>query len=63
MSTANDDLRIQSLETLSPPSLVIGEALATSRIAETVGDARRAAHHILAMAATTGSSWSSGPAA
>ena len=42
-----DDLRIQSLETLSPPSLVIGEAPATSRIAETVGDARRAAHAIL----------------
>ena len=42
-----DDLRIQSLETLSPPSLVIGEAPATSRIAETVGDARHAAHAIL----------------
>jgi 3-deoxy-7-phosphoheptulonate synthase len=44
---ATDDLRIQSLETLSPPSQVIGEAPATSRIAETVGDARRAAHDIL----------------
>ena len=42
-----DDLRIQRLETLSPPSQVIGEAPATSRIAETVGDARRAAHRIL----------------
>lgn len=42
-----DDLRIQSLQTLSPPSQVIGEAPATSRIAETVGDARRAAHAIL----------------
>ena len=42
-----DDLRIQRLETLSPPSQVIGEAPATSRIAETVGDARRAAHAIL----------------
>jgi 3-deoxy-7-phosphoheptulonate synthase len=42
-----DDLRIQSLETLSPPAMVIGEAPATSRIAETVGDARHAAHRIL----------------
>ena len=44
---ATDDLRIQSLETLSPPSQVIGEAPATSMIAETVGDARLAAHRIL----------------
>ena len=44
---STDDLRIQRLETLSPPSQVIGEAPATSRIAETVGDARRAAHRIL----------------
>jgi len=44
---ATDDLRIQSLETLSPPSQVIGEAPATSPIAETVGAARRAAHAIL----------------
>jgi 3-deoxy-7-phosphoheptulonate synthase len=44
---ANDDLRIQRLETLSPPSQVIGEAPATSMVAETVGDARRAAHRIL----------------
>jgi len=44
---STDDLRIERLETLSPPSQVIGEAPATSRIAETVGDARRAAHAIL----------------
>jgi 3-deoxy-7-phosphoheptulonate synthase len=47
MPPSTDDLRIQSLETLSPPSQVIGEAPATSRIAETVGDARRATHDIL----------------
>jgi 3-deoxy-7-phosphoheptulonate synthase len=44
---STDDLRIQRLDTLSPPSQVIGEAPATSRIAETIGDARRAAHRIL----------------
>ncbi len=44
---ATDDLRIQRLETLSPPSQVIGEAPTTSRVAETVGQARRAAHNIL----------------
>jgi 3-deoxy-7-phosphoheptulonate synthase len=44
---ATDDLRIQRLETLSPPAQVIGEAPATSRIAETVGEARDAAHRIL----------------
>jgi len=44
---ATDDLRIQRLETLSPPAQVIGEAPATSRIAETVGEARGAAHRIL----------------
>ena len=42
-----DDLRIQRLETLNPPSQVIGEAPSTSMIAETVGEARRAAHRIL----------------
>ena len=47
MPPSTDDLRIQRLETLSPPSQVIGEAPATSRIAETVGDARGAAHRIL----------------
>jgi 3-deoxy-7-phosphoheptulonate synthase len=47
MPPTTDDLRIQRLETLSPPSQVIGEAPATSRIAEIVGDARGAAHRIL----------------
>ena len=42
-----DDLRIQRLETLNPPSQVIGEAPSTSMIAETVGEARRAVHRIL----------------
>ena len=44
---ATDDLRIQSLETLSPPSQVIGEAPATAMIAATVGDERLAAHLVL----------------
>ena len=47
MPPSTDDLRIQSLETLSPPSQVIGEAPTTSRISETVGEARRATHDIL----------------
>ena len=46
-SQPTDDLRIQRLETLSPPSQVIGEAPSTSMIAETVGEARRAVHRIL----------------
>jgi 3-deoxy-7-phosphoheptulonate synthase len=42
-----DDLRIQKLQTLSPPAQVIGEAPASSSIAEVVGDARAAVHEIL----------------
>jgi 3-deoxy-7-phosphoheptulonate synthase len=42
-----DDLRIQKLQTLSPPAQVIGEAPATSSIAEIVGGSRRAVHEIL----------------
>jgi 3-deoxy-7-phosphoheptulonate synthase len=42
-----DDLRISRLQTLSPPAQVIGEAPATSSIAEVVGDARHAVHQIL----------------
>jgi 3-deoxy-7-phosphoheptulonate synthase len=42
-----DDLRIQRLETLSPPSQVIGETPSTSMIAETVWSARSAVHDIL----------------
>ena len=41
------DLRIKRLETLSPPSQVIGERPSTSMIAETVGAARQAVHRIL----------------
>ncbi|WP_425994195.1 3-deoxy-7-phosphoheptulonate synthase [Caulobacter sp. DWR1-3-2b1] len=42
-----DDLRIRQLQTLSPPAQVIGEAPATSLMAEVVGNARRAVHEIL----------------
>ncbi len=42
-----DDLRIQKLQTLSPPAQVIGEAPATSQVAEVVGAGRRAVHEIL----------------
>jgi 3-deoxy-7-phosphoheptulonate synthase len=44
---ATQDLRIRQLDVLSPPSQVIGEIPATSRIAEVVSGARRAAHDIL----------------
>jgi 3-deoxy-7-phosphoheptulonate synthase len=42
-----DDLRIRQLQTLSPPAQVIGEAPASSSVAEIVGDARQAVHQIL----------------
>lgn len=42
-----DDLRIEKLQTLSPPAQVIGEAPATSSVAEVVGAGRRAVHEIL----------------
>lgn len=42
-----DDLRIEKLQTLSPPAQVIGEAPATSSAAEIVGGARQAVHQIL----------------
>ncbi|HWA63619.1 MAG TPA: 3-deoxy-7-phosphoheptulonate synthase, partial [Caulobacteraceae bacterium] len=42
-----DDLRIQRLDTLSPPSQVIGEAPSTFMIAETVERSRQAVHRIL----------------
>src|SRR5512143_4139495 len=48
MPQATHDLRIRSLQTLSPPCQVAGELPATSRIAETVGEARAAVHRILA---------------
>lgn len=41
------DTRIQRLEPLSPPELVIGEAPTTSMISEVVSDARTAIHEIL----------------
>ena len=47
MSTTTDDLRILSLDMLSPPSQVIGEAPSTSVIADAVGAARDAVHRIL----------------
>src|SRR4051794_35029597 len=47
MPSKTDDLRIEHLEGLSPPALVIGEAPATSRIEETVTGARRAIQQIL----------------
>ncbi|PVM91104.1 3-deoxy-7-phosphoheptulonate synthase [Caulobacter radicis] len=42
-----DDLRIQKLQTLSPPAQVIGEAPATSTTAEIVEGSRQAVHEIL----------------
>lgn len=42
-----DDLRIEKLQTLSPPAQIIGEAPATSSVAEIVGDARQAVHRTL----------------
>ena len=42
-----DDLRIEKLQTLSPPAQVIGEAPASSQVAELVGEARAAVHEIL----------------
>ncbi|ATC31982.1 3-deoxy-7-phosphoheptulonate synthase [Caulobacter vibrioides] len=42
-----DDLRIEKLQTLNPPAQVIGEAPATSSVAEIVGGARQAVHQIL----------------
>jgi len=42
-----DDLRIEKLQTLSPPAQVIGEAPATSSVAEVVGAGRHAVHEIL----------------
>ena len=47
IAVPTDDLRIQRLQTLSPPAQVIGEAPATSLMAEVVGDARRAIHDVL----------------
>ena len=42
-----DDLRIQKLQTLSPPAQVIGEAPASALMSELVGDARQAVHEVL----------------
>ncbi|MDR3509146.1 MAG: 3-deoxy-7-phosphoheptulonate synthase [Caulobacteraceae bacterium] len=47
MQNRTDDLRIQSLEMLSPPAQVIGEAPASFMIAETVDGARQAVHRVL----------------
>ena len=47
MFKPTEDLRIQRLDVLSPPSQVIGEAPSTSMLAETVGEARGAIHRIL----------------
>ena len=47
MSTPTEDLRIERLSPLSPPAQVIGEAPLTCLIADTVAEARRAAHRIL----------------
>ncbi|HLI68108.1 MAG TPA: 3-deoxy-7-phosphoheptulonate synthase [Caulobacteraceae bacterium] len=47
MPPANDDLRIERLEMLSPPAQVIGEAPASVTIADQVADARAAVHAIL----------------
>ena len=47
MSIRTDDLRIERLEMLSPPSQVIGEAPSTSMIEEVVGEARTAVQAIL----------------
>jgi len=47
MPNPTEDLRIQRLDMLSPPSQVIGEAPSTSMIAETVQGSRDAIHRIL----------------
>ncbi|MBI1196577.1 MAG: 3-deoxy-7-phosphoheptulonate synthase [Phenylobacterium sp.] len=47
MTRPTDDLRIQSLDMLSPPAQVIGEAPSTSMIQEVVSDGRKAAQAIL----------------
>jgi 3-deoxy-7-phosphoheptulonate synthase len=47
MSIRTDDLRIERLEMLSPPSQVIGETPSTSMIEEVVGESRRAVQAIL----------------
>jgi 3-deoxy-7-phosphoheptulonate synthase len=47
MSSSTEDLRIERLSPLSPPAQVIGEAPASCMIADTVAEARGAAHHIL----------------
>jgi 3-deoxy-7-phosphoheptulonate synthase len=47
MTRSTDDLRIKRLDTLSPPSQVIGEAPSSVTMAETVEAARNAAHDIL----------------
>ncbi|HSV04419.1 MAG TPA: 3-deoxy-7-phosphoheptulonate synthase [Phenylobacterium sp.] len=47
MTQPTEDLRIRQLDLLSPPSQVIGEAPATSRIAEVVANARQVLHRIL----------------
>jgi 3-deoxy-7-phosphoheptulonate synthase len=47
MSSSTEDLRIQRLSPLSPPAQVIGEAPAGCLIADTVAEARAAAHRIL----------------
>jgi 3-deoxy-7-phosphoheptulonate synthase len=48
MSRPTDDLRIERLEMLSPPSEVVGEAPASVTISEQVEAARLAVHRILA---------------
>jgi 3-deoxy-7-phosphoheptulonate synthase len=47
MPPSTDDLRIERLEMLSPPSQVIGEAPSSGAIDETVAGAREAVHDIL----------------
>ena len=47
MPNPTDDLRIQRLDMLSPPSQVIGEAPSSVTMAETVQGARAAVHDIL----------------
>jgi 3-deoxy-7-phosphoheptulonate synthase len=47
MSIRTDDVRIERIEALSPPSQVIGEAPSTSMIEEVVGGSRRAIQAIL----------------
>ena len=47
MPHLTEDVRIQRLDMLSPPSQVIGETPSTSMIAETVGEARQAVHRAL----------------